>query len=94
MVTSVSRPSRKFEVSKTPRLNTKGKAAWLKDSLPWFGQEFEETRALMGDNYYSYGIEPNRNTLKSLFRYSYQQGFCNRELTIEELNFRKYSPCI
>ena len=48
----------------------------------------------MGDNYYSYGIEPNRNTLKSLFRYSYQQGFCNRELTIEELNFRKYSPCI
>ena len=60
-------------------------AAWLKDSLPWFGQEFDETRALMGDNYYSYGLEPNRNTLKALFLYSYQQGLCSRELTIEEL---------
>ncbi len=61
------------------------KAAWAKDSLPWFGQEFAETRALMGDNYYSYGIEPNRKTLELLFRYSYQQGLCSRELTIEEL---------
>jgi 4,5-dihydroxyphthalate decarboxylase len=61
------------------------KAAWLRDSLPWFGQEFEETRALMGDNYYSYGIKPNRKTLEALFRYSYYQGLCSRELTIEEL---------
>jgi 4,5-dihydroxyphthalate decarboxylase len=61
------------------------KAAWLYDSLPWYGQEFEETRALMGDNYYSYGIEPNRKTLEALFRYSHQQGLCSRELTVEEL---------
>ncbi len=61
------------------------KAAWFNDSLPWYGQEFEETRALMGDNYYSYGIEPNRKTLEALFRYSYQQGLCSRELTVEEL---------
>ena len=61
------------------------KAAWLRDSLPWFGQEFEETRALMGDNYYSYGIEPNRKTLEALFRYSHQQGLCSRELNIAEL---------
>jgi 4,5-dihydroxyphthalate decarboxylase len=60
-------------------------AAWLKDSLPWFGQEFEETRALMGDNYYSYGIVPNRKTLEALIRYSHQQGLCSRKLTIEEL---------
>ena len=61
------------------------KAAWAKDSLPWFGQEFAETRALMGDNYYSYGIKPNRKTLKALFRYSHRQGLSSRELTIEEL---------
>jgi len=61
------------------------KAAWLKDSLPWFGQEFDETRALMGENYYSYGIKPNRKTLETLFRYSYHQDLCSRELTIEEL---------
>lgn len=58
---------------------------WAMDSLPWYGQEFEETRALMGNNYYSYGIKPNRKTLETLFRYSYQQGLSQRELTIEEL---------
>ncbi len=60
-------------------------AAWIYGSLPWFAQEFDETRALMGDNYYSYGIAPNRNTLKTLFRYSHQQGLSSRILTIEEL---------
>jgi 4,5-dihydroxyphthalate decarboxylase len=60
-------------------------AAWAKESLPWFGQEFAETRALMGDNYYSYGIKPNRKTLELLFRYAHQQGLCSRELTVEEM---------
>ena len=67
------------------------KAAWLYDALPWYGQKFEETRALMGDNYFSYGIKPNRKTLETLFRYSHQQGLCSRELTIEEL-FTPASP--
>ena len=61
------------------------KAAWVYDMLPWYGQEFQETRALMGDNFYSYGIKSNRMTLEALFRYSHQQGLANRELTIEEL---------
>jgi 4,5-dihydroxyphthalate decarboxylase len=74
-----------YSQSKQKAYDYMAKAAWFKDSLPWFGQEFDETRALMGDNYYSYGIEPNRTTLEALFRYSHQQGLCSRELTIEEL---------
>jgi 4,5-dihydroxyphthalate decarboxylase len=54
-------------------------------SLPWLGQELEDTRELMGDNFWPYGIEPNRKTLEALFRYSYEQGLASRELTIEEL---------
>ena len=61
------------------------KLGWIFDSLPWYGQEFEETRALMGKNYYSYGIRPNRKVLETLFRYSHEQGLAKRELTIEEL---------
>jgi 4,5-dihydroxyphthalate decarboxylase len=61
------------------------KSAWYKTSLPWVSQEMEETRALMGKNYWPYGIEPNRDALTALFRYSYEQGFSSRELTIEEL---------
>lgn len=60
-------------------------AAWVRDSLPWFGQEFDETRELMGDNYYSYGIDGNRKTLEAMFRYSHQQGLSSRELSIEEI---------
>lgn len=60
--------------------------AWYKLSLPWAAQEFEETRAAMGDNYWSYGFTPNnRKTLEALFQYSYEQGLASRRLTIEEL---------
>ena len=61
------------------------KAGWFQDMLPWYGQELEETRALMGKNFYSYGIGPNRKTLEVLFRYSYQQGLSSRELTVEDV---------
>ncbi len=61
------------------------KAAWYKTSLPWVSQELEDTRALMGKDYWPYGIEPNRDALTTFFRYSYDQGLSSRELTIEEL---------
>jgi 4,5-dihydroxyphthalate decarboxylase len=61
------------------------KSAWYKASLPWVTQEMEETRTLMGKNFWPYGIEPNRDALNALFRYSYEQRFSSRELTIEEL---------
>ena len=61
------------------------KMGWATISLPWAAQEIEETRALMGENFWPYGIEPNRKALETLFRYSYQQGLCSRELTIKEL---------
>jgi 4,5-dihydroxyphthalate decarboxylase len=61
------------------------KMGWATISLPWVAQEIEETRALMGDNYYSYGVKPNRKALEALFQYSYEQGLATRKLTIEEL---------
>ena len=59
--------------------------AYLKDILPWVAHEFEATKELMGENYFSYGIEPNRRTLEALFRYSHEQGLCSRQLKIEEI---------
>jgi 4,5-dihydroxyphthalate decarboxylase len=60
-------------------------AAWYKGSLPWFGQEFEETRKLMGDNYWSYSIDRNLKTLDALLQYSHEQGLARRKLNIEEI---------
>ncbi len=61
------------------------KMGWAYSSLPWFAQELEETRALMGPNFYSYGLQENRKTLEALLRYSYDQGLADRELTVDEL---------
>ena len=62
------------------------KAAWYKTSLPWVSQDLEDTKKTMGNNFWTYGLtEPNRKTLDTLFRYSYEQGLCKKKLTIEEL---------
>lgn len=61
------------------------KSAWYKNSLPWIAQEIEETRTLMGENFWPYGIPPNRKALEALFQYSYEQGLAKRKLTIEDL---------
>jgi len=61
------------------------KMGWATISLPWAAQEIEETLALMGENFWPYGIEPNRKALEALFQYSYEQGLCSRKLTIEEV---------
>ena len=58
---------------------------WLFGTLPWFGQEFDETREVMGDNFWPYGIEPNRKTLNALFQYSYDQGLAKKRLQVEDL---------
>ncbi len=58
---------------------------WGADMLPWYTQEMESTRGIMGENFYSYGLEGNRKSLETLFRYSHEQGLSSRRLTIDEL---------
>jgi 4,5-dihydroxyphthalate decarboxylase len=58
----------------------------LKIGLPWVNAEFDETRALMGEDFWSYGLnEANRRTLAAMARYSYQQGLAVRLLSVEEM---------
>ena len=59
--------------------------AWVYNSLPWIAQEVEETRSLMGDNFWPYGIEPNRKALEAIFTYSHEQGLASRRLEIKDL---------
>jgi len=58
---------------------------WANISMPWLAKEVEETRSLMGKNYWPYGIKPNRKTIETLCRYSHQQGLASRTLNIDEL---------
>lgn len=57
----------------------------LKVTLPWVTQEFEETRKIMGKNFWPYGIEPNRKELELVMRYTYEQGLVKRLSKFEEM---------
>jgi 4,5-dihydroxyphthalate decarboxylase len=46
----------------------------LKSMLPWLNSNVDEARAEMGDDFWPYGVEPTRNTLTTLLRYSREQG--------------------
>lgn len=60
-------------------------AAALKCMLPWVIEHVEETRALMGEDYWPYGLQPNVRTLETFLRYSCEQGLSKRALTPREL---------
>ncbi len=46
----------------------------LRVTLPWAVEEFRSTRALMGENFWSYGIDANRKELDLAMRYANVQG--------------------
>jgi 4,5-dihydroxyphthalate decarboxylase len=60
-------------------------SAALPYAVPWLMAEVEETRALMGDDPFPYGVARNRKTLETLAGYTFRQGLAPRRLTIEEM---------
>jgi 4,5-dihydroxyphthalate decarboxylase len=58
---------------------------WFLRTLPWFAQELDSTREVMGENFWPYGIESNRKTLDALFRYAHDQGLARRRVSVEEM---------
>ena len=57
----------------------------LKVTLPWVTQEFEDTRELMGEDFWRYGIEPNRPELEAVMRYTHEQGLVGERRKFEEM---------
>jgi 4,5-dihydroxyphthalate decarboxylase len=57
----------------------------LKVTLPWVTQEFEDTQALMGENFWSYGVRANSKELELVMRYTYEHGLARRQLEVEEV---------
>lgn len=74
-----------YSQAKTMSYARMRRTGWADDMLPWYGHELAETVALMGENFYSYGIGPNRKALETLFRYSYEQGLTKKKLSLDDL---------
>jgi 4,5-dihydroxyphthalate decarboxylase len=47
-------------------------------SVPWFDVQLDQARDLMGNDFWSYGIESNQKTLEVFLRYMKEQGLINR----------------
>ncbi len=53
--------------------------------FPWFSKLVNEDRALLGADWWPYGIEANRKALDAILRYHFEQGITDRRFTIEEI---------
>ena len=53
--------------------------------LPWVPDHARQWRALAGEDFWPYGIEPNRRTLEAFVQYGFEQGVSKRPLKVEEL---------
>ncbi len=53
--------------------------------IPWFSRLMTENRALLGQDWWPYGIEANRKALDAYLRYHFEQGLSTRRLTIEDV---------
>jgi 4,5-dihydroxyphthalate decarboxylase len=53
--------------------------------IPWYPECAERGKKLFGEDYFPYGIEPNRRTLEAFLAWAYEQGVCSRLVKVEEL---------
>ena len=74
-----------FSVAQREVYEDLNETAALKVMLPWLPAHIEETRREMGDDFWAYGLEPNRHTLATFLRYSFEQGLSKRLLEPEQL---------
>jgi 4,5-dihydroxyphthalate decarboxylase len=57
----------------------------LRYMLPWMIPELENTKKMMGENYWPYGLEANRKTLEAFIQYSYEQGLAENVFDVEDM---------
>jgi 4,5-dihydroxyphthalate decarboxylase len=53
--------------------------------VPWGYENAQRAAAMFGEDFWPYGIEPNRVTLDAFLGYAHEQGVCARRLAPEEL---------
>ena len=57
----------------------------LRVALPWLIDHVEETRRAFGQDFWAYGLEPNRPTFEAVGRYVHEQGLSPRVVSADEL---------
>ena len=74
-----------FEQSKQIALTRLTDTSATKVTLPFVEEQLLAARRLMGDDFWSYGFEPNRNTIEKFLVQHYAEGLSSRLVKPEEL---------
>ena len=74
-----------FSAAKDKAYALYNQTAALPAMVPWLLAQVEETRREMGEDWWPYGVEPNRGTLETFLRYHHEQGLSKRRFKPEEL---------
>ena len=74
-----------FSAAKRHAFNLMLEAGSPKASFAWLQPMIEEERAIIGPDWYPYGIEQNRPSLEALLQYAHEQGLTQRRVCTEDL---------
>jgi 4,5-dihydroxyphthalate decarboxylase len=74
-----------FVESKARMMAFYGQTAAMPAMLPWSQAAVEEARREIGEDWWPYGLEPNRHVLDTFLRYHHEQGLSKRRFKPEEL---------
>jgi 4,5-dihydroxyphthalate decarboxylase len=74
-----------FARSKAIALEKLADTSSTKVTLPFVEERLREARALMGEDFWSYGVAQNRKTLDTFLKHHHAQGLSPRLVKVEEL---------
>jgi len=78
-----------FVAAKARAYELYDQTAALPAMVPWLVPQLEEARREMGEDWWPYGLEPNRGVLETFLRYHHEQGLSKRRFAPEELFARE-----
>jgi 4,5-dihydroxyphthalate decarboxylase len=74
-----------FLAAKNMAVKELNELAQLMVNLPWVVDHYNETRKLMGEDFWPYGFNENRKQIETFARYHHEQGLSARRVAPEEL---------
>ncbi len=74
-----------FTQSKQAALELLADTSATKVTLPFVEEQLKSARETLGNDFWSYGVQANRNTLDAFLRHHHQQGLSSRKVSIDEL---------
>jgi 4,5-dihydroxyphthalate decarboxylase len=74
-----------FDQSKAVALDKLSDTSATKVTLPFVEEQLKAARETMGNNYWSYGVEPNRRTLETFVRHHHSQGLSAQLMDVDRL---------